>query len=175
MTVEAGHNIDPIAAKKLKEDSYVDDFCTGGSKAEVARMMGQRLSDGSYTGTVCKILSKGNLKVKVMVPTGEKDQEAKDLLGNKVLGYSWEATSDNMSVKFPVNISGRIRKLKKKPDLTPDTLHLLSGVKLTKKLCLGITNGFFDFLGISCPYILRFKMLEKKNTRESFPCVSIRS
>ena len=30
ITVEAGHDIDPVAAKKLKQDSYVDDFCTGG-------------------------------------------------------------------------------------------------------------------------------------------------
>ena len=112
ITVDAGHDIDPVAAKKLKQDSYVDDFCTGGSKAEVARMMGQRLCDGSYSGTVCKIFSKGSLKVKVMVASEEQDQEAKDLLGNKVLGYIWEATTDNMGVKFSVNISGRKRKLK---------------------------------------------------------------
>ena len=116
-------------------------------------MMGQRLSDGSYTGTICKIMSKGGLKVKVMVASEEQDQEAKDLLGNKVLGYDWEATSDNMGVKFAVNISGRIRKLKKKPDLTPDSLHLLSGVKLTKRLALVSPMGSLTFLASAVPLL----------------------
>ena len=162
VTVDAGENIDLVAAKKLKEDSYVDDFVTGGSKSEVVKMMGERLGKGVYSGTVSAILKKGNLKVKVMIPTGETNQEAMDLLGNKVLGYGWNASTDEMAVRFPINISKRIRNLKEKPDLTPDTLHLLSDVKLTKRLCLGITNGFLDFLGISCPFLLRFKLLMKQ-------------
>ena len=52
ITVEAGKDIDPDAAKKLKEDSYVDDFVTGCSPAEVVRMMGQRLGEGVYSGTI---------------------------------------------------------------------------------------------------------------------------
>ena len=57
-------------------------------------MMGKRLDDGSYDGTICQILKLGNLKVKVMVPSGEVDISAKELLGSKVLGYYWDATSD---------------------------------------------------------------------------------
>ena len=44
----------------------------------------------------------------------------------------------------------------------------LPGVKLTKRMCLGITNGFLDFIGIACPFTLRFKLLMKElfNNRE---------
>ena len=49
LTADAGQEIDPVAARKLKKDSYVDDHVTGGTRAEVERMMGTRLEDGSYT------------------------------------------------------------------------------------------------------------------------------
>ena len=162
LTADAGHAIDPIAAERIKKDSYVDDHITGGSPSEVKRMMGNRLGDGSYDGTVCQILKKGNLKVKVMVPSGELDDTAKDLLGNKVLGYSWNATSDNMAVTLSINTSGRVRKMKPKPDVTVENFHLLESTKFSKKICLSLTNGFVDFLGISCPFLLRFKLLMKE-------------
>ena len=52
--------------------------------------------------------------------------------------------------------------MKQKPDLTVDTLDLLQTTKLTKRLCLSITNGFIDILGIACPFTLRFKLLMKQ-------------
>ena len=36
-----GYDIDPETARKIVEDTYVDDGCTGGSKDEVARMIGE--------------------------------------------------------------------------------------------------------------------------------------
>ena len=101
LAADAGGHIDPSAAKKIKMDSYVDDHVTGGSFADVQRMVGERMDDGSYTGTVCRIFAKGNLKVKVMVASGENNEEVKELLGNKVLGYQWDSTSDMMSF-FPL-------------------------------------------------------------------------
>ena len=35
-------------------------------------------------------------------------------------------------------------------------------MKLTKRLYLGICNGFADFLGVACPFTLRFKLLMKQ-------------
>ena len=162
LVADAGRDIDPVATEKIKRDSYVDDHITGGTKAEVMRMMGSRLEDGSYDGTVCQIMKKGNLKVKVMVSSWEVDQAAMELLGNKVLGYIWDATSDQMAVNLSVNTSGRVRKMKPKPDLTVETLHLLESTRFTKKVCLSIVNGFIDILGISCPFLIRFKLLMKE-------------
>ena len=117
LTADAGKHIDPVASRKLKQDSYVDDHITGGSKEEVKRMMGVKQEDGSYSGTFGEILKKGKLLVKVMVPSGETDKEAMDMLGNKVLAYYWDATSDQMAVMLPINTSGRVRKIKLKPEL----------------------------------------------------------
>ena len=162
LTADAGEMIDPVASKKIKLDSYVDDGVTGGSRSEVNRMVGARLEDGTYSGTIGQIFKKGPLRTKVMVVSGETDKSATDLIDNKVLGYHWEASTDNMAVLLPINISGRVRKMKLKPDLTVDSINLLHTTKLTKRLCLGITNGFVDFLGIACPFTLRFKLLMKQ-------------
>ena len=45
-------------AKKLKADTYVDDFHSGGSQADVSRMMG--IKDpltGQFTGTIPRLLN----------------------------------------------------------------------------------------------------------------------
>ena len=47
--------------KKLLEDFYVDDRTTGGSKREVDRMIGTKLSDGSFSGTIPSIMRKVGL------------------------------------------------------------------------------------------------------------------
>ena len=163
MTAEAGREIDPVAADKIINDSYVDDGVTGGSKAEVERMKGARLGQGSYSGTLGQILSLGKLRMKVVVTTGEQDTELTKLIGDKVLGYNWNTVSDSMSVSLPVNITKKkTKKLRSGPDLTVESLGLLREVKLSKRLCLGITSGFLDFLGIACPFTLRFKLLMKQ-------------
>ena len=103
-------------------------------------MKGHRLADGSFSGTVAQILNKGKLKLKVIVTTGETDEEVKHLIGNKVLGYRWEATGDEMAVTLPVNVTKKKnKKLRSGPDLTKETLHLLAGFTLTKRICLGLT------------------------------------
>ena len=163
MTANAGRDIDNVAADKIIRDSYVDDGVTGGTKAEVERMKGHRLGDGTYSGTLTQILSRSKLKMKVAVTTGETNEEVKNLIGNKVLGYDWNATTDVMAVRFPVNLTKKKnKKLRSGPDLTVESLASLASLKLSKRLCLGVTNGFLDFLGISCPFTLRFKLLMKE-------------
>ena len=136
---------------------------TGGSKKSVARMKGIRSDTGKYSGTLSKILALGNLNVKAMISSYETDTEAVDLMGSKVLGYQWNVVNaDQLEVKLPMNISGRIRKVKPKPDLTIDTLSLLDTAKFTKRVCLSLANGVIDILGLACPFMLRFKLLMKQ-------------
>ena len=126
-------------------------------------MKGDVLKDGSYTGTLAQILETGNFKIKVIVSSGEKNAEHKDLIGNKVLGYGWDATSDTMSVSFLVNVTKKkTKKLRSGPCLTVDDLSSLASITLTRRVCLGITNGFLDFLGLMCPITIRFKLLMKE-------------
>ena len=162
ITADEGYDIDPIAATKIKKDSYVDDMVTGGTAAEVKRMKGEKLADGTYSGTMTRILNLGKLKLKVIVTTGESDESVKHLINNKVLGYSWNATNDEMGVIFTVHLTNKRRKIRTKPPITKDTIDLLDSTVFTKRICLGITNGFFDFLGISCPFLIRFKLLMRK-------------
>ena len=51
---------------RLMIDSYVNDGVTVDSGAEVERMKGERLGDGSYSGNLAKILNLGKLKMKVV-------------------------------------------------------------------------------------------------------------
>ena len=162
MLAESGRSIDPVAADRLTRDSYVDDGVTGGTYEEVKKMKGDLLETGFYTGTLAQILGKGNFKIKVIVITGEQNSELTNLIGNKVLGYGWNASTDQMSVSFPVNITKKkTKKLRSGPCLSVEDLKSLSSIKLTRRICLGITNGFLDFLGLACPLTIRFKLLMK--------------
>ena len=67
-----------------------------------------------------------------------------------------------MAVNFPVYLSNKRKKPRTHPPLSVDDLHLLDSTVFTKRLCLGITNGFLDFLGIACPFTLRFKLLMRE-------------
>ena len=84
LIAESGREVDPIAADRIIRDTYVDDGVTGGSEYEVTKMKGVRLEDGSYSGTLGQILDKGKLKMKVIVTTGETNEDLKHLIGNKV-------------------------------------------------------------------------------------------
>ena len=162
MTADVGWDIDPVAAQKIKDDSYVDDNVSGGNSEEVKRMKGERLSDGTYSGTMRQILDLGNLKMKVIVSTGETDEAVKHLIGSKVLGYHWNASDDKMASMFVVHLSNKKRKVRTQPALTVDTLDLLDSTSFTKRICLGICNGFLDFMGIACPFTIRFKLLMRE-------------
>ena len=43
-------------SKKLLKDTYVDDGTTGGSRRQVERMIGRKLEDGSYSGTISAMM-----------------------------------------------------------------------------------------------------------------------
>ena len=73
MVADAGEFIDPVAARKLKDDSYVNDNLSGGSREEVKHMVGERLPDRRFNGTMQQILNLGSLTAKVFVTSGEKD------------------------------------------------------------------------------------------------------
>ena len=144
-------------------DTYVDDTCSGGSDEQLDRMIGSCQPDGSFTGSFGQILRKGGLDIKVLVRSGETDQTKKDMIGDKVLGYGWDSETDMMKVTFPVNVSKKKGKgLRECPDLTVDSLSVLPETVLTKRICLGLANTFVDFLGLACPFVLRFKLLMKE-------------
>jgi len=62
------------------------------------------------SGTMQRILDIGNLKVKTIVRTGEKDNKSSSLIGANVLVYGWDQSSDKMKVKFPIIIINKKRE-----------------------------------------------------------------
>ena len=162
LTAEAGRDIDPIAADRIKEDCYVDDGLTGGSVEEVARFKGLKLADGSFSGTIPQIFAKGNWKLKAMVESGDTNQEQIEKLGGNVFGYMWDVTNDVMGVRFPVNLSKKRRSIRTEPNLTLDDIEKLRILDLTKRKLLGFVNGFSDPAGIASPWYQKLKTLMKK-------------
>ena len=103
-------SIDPLAAIRIKEDRYVDDLSTGGTPGEVDRFMGKETSDLQQDGSIPQILSKGSLKLKVMVSSGESNLEKLEKIGSKILGVGWNPTSDNLNFNFSVSLVNKTKK-----------------------------------------------------------------
>ena len=162
LAAEAGEEIDPEAAVCIKDDTYVDDGVTGGSKEQVSRFIGNKNEDGTFDGTIPQILSKGKFKVKAMTYAGDTDQSQIDLLGSNVFGYIWQVTEDRMAVKFPVNLSKKKRSVRSEPNMTVDDIEKLKMMKLSKRNLLGFVNGIGDPLGIGSPWYMKLKLLMKK-------------
>ena len=162
MIADLGLDIDEEACKKIKEDMYVDDGVTGGKKLDVERMVGNRDEDGNFDGTLPTILRKGNYFVKDISVGGKQDQADENLLGNKVFGYIWNHKEDTMGIQFSINMSRKRRGVRVKPDLTLADLDSLRSITMTKRLLLGVTNSFGDFLGIASPYTIKLKLSMKK-------------
>ena len=162
LVADAGVDIDPEASKKIKDDLYVDDGLTGGDEELVARFVGEKLPDGSFNGTLSKILALGNYKIKAMTVSGSKKSEDSDLMGNKVLGYTYDVEDDMLGLHFGMNISKKKRSVRLEPNLTLQDVDKLRSSTLSKRVLLGVTNGFGDFLGIGTPHTIKFKALMRE-------------
>ena len=73
-------------SKKLLQDTYVDDGTTEGSRRQVKRMLGTKLEDRSYSGTISAMMKQVILKLKTILSSVSQDQKNLLKLSNKVLG-----------------------------------------------------------------------------------------
>ena len=109
-----------------------------------------------------QVIDLGSLTAKVLATSGEKNESLKDLISNKALGYHWNASTDMMAVMFLIYLTNKRKKPRLSPPLSLETLGLLDSTVFTKRICLGITNGCLDFLGLACPILLRIKLLMRQ-------------
>ena len=87
VTCQLYNSVDPLAARRLCTDMFVDDLCSGGEKEEVDRFMGDKEVDSLVcSGTMSRIMRRGGLNFKAMQKSGEEDGEKLKLLGGAVLG-----------------------------------------------------------------------------------------
>ena len=132
LVADAGAHIDPEAAMRIKNDVYVDDGLTGGTKEQVERFVGSKTADGSYDGTFSEILKLGNFRIKAFGISGQKVSEESSLLGAKVLGYVYNIEEDMMAVTFPINLSRKRRSVRQEPDLSLQDVDSLKSRTLSK-------------------------------------------
>ena len=145
-TAETNQEIDPIAAAKIRDDRYVDDVVTGGTPAEVVRFMGKEDQDFRCDGTIPSILSHSSLDLKVMVPSGESNQQKIAKLGSKVLGIPWNPLSDELSLHFTVTL---VTKDKSELTVIPDNYSTFDRDLITPSNLIHIINKIYDPLGLA--------------------------
>ena len=63
-----------------------------------------------------------------------------------------------MTVSLAINTSGRIKKMKKSPDVTFKDLDLLEKDKFTKRICLSLVTRLADVIGVAAPFLLNFHL-----------------
>ena len=157
-TADMAKDIDVVAAKKIKEDSYVDDLTTGGTREECLRFKGVEdpvtlLCDGTFP----QILAEGGFEVKAIALAGEKDGKALEKLGGAIFGFPYSTEADVLEVKFRVNLSEHRRKMPTGPDITVETLDQMQTAVLTKRVCLRVVSSQYDMLGIASPLTIIMK------------------
>ena len=96
LTASIAGGEDPRAARQLTLNSLVDDVGGGGTRAQVERMRGERLPDGTYTGTVSRILNAAGFKAKALVASRTCTAEEREALGGKFLGLSYDMSRDEI-------------------------------------------------------------------------------
>ena len=68
-------------------------------------MIGRKLEDRSYSGTIPAMMKQVELKLKTIVSSVSQDQEALSKLSDKVLGCLYNPKKDTIGVKFVFNPS----------------------------------------------------------------------
>ena len=81
--------------------------------------------------------------------SGEQDLEQIEKLGTTIFGYVWNSVTDEMGVKFPVNLSKKRRSVRVQPNIKLSEVDKLGEIRLTKRILLGFVNSFGDPLGIA--------------------------
>ena len=95
-------------------------------------MVGEKLDDEKYSGTLQQILSMGNFNIKAMTVSGVENIKDSNLMSIKVLGYSYDHVEDMLGVSFEMNINTKKHSIRSEPDLTIEYVQKLRSVQLTK-------------------------------------------
>ena len=146
---------------KLLKDTYVDDGTTGGTKKQVDRMLGSKMEDGSYSGTIPRMMKKVGLKLKTIVASKSSDQESISKLSDKVLGYLYDPVEDRLGIKFVFNPAKKRKGAKVRPDLTLNDVDSFIKTPQSRRSLLAICNAVYNPLGLATPFTIKLKILIK--------------
>ena len=99
--------IDQQAASQLVRSGFVDDIGGGGTLEEVRRMKGERQGDGTYSGTVPKVLLQGGFTAKALIQSGDCSEEEAHAMGGKFLGIKYDPQVDEIQVGIKTTIRAK--------------------------------------------------------------------
>ena len=68
----------------------VDNNGEDGTLGDMKRMRGEHMEDGSYMGTVSRVLSMAGFRSKALVPSRTKVQAEVEAIGGKFLGLGFD-------------------------------------------------------------------------------------
>ena len=125
-------------------------------------MIGTKLEDGSFSGTIPQMMKKVGLKLKTIVTSKSLDQESMSKLSEKVLGYLYNPVDDRIGVKFVFNPAKKRKGAKVKPDLTLDDVDIFIKTPQSRRSLLAICNAVYDPLGLATPFTKKLKRLMKQ-------------
>ena len=151
-TAEIHKHIDENAAQKIKDDTYVDDLLSGDENHEKA---------GVLKDNIKLILSKGNFRTHSFITSGDT-AENMSLIGSgelsKVLGVGWDPRRDAFTVQVRLNLSKKVRGVRKEKDLSNEDIDNLLNRKLTRQMLMGVTASCYDPYGLLAPITVQTKI-----------------
>ena len=120
--------IDLVLTKKLEKGGYFGDQVCGGRTHKINKVAGEVEENNgkfTYSSTISQVFAQVGLKPKVIVKSGKTNKKYNDKLGGSVLGYAWDPSFDEVTVKIKVNVSRKKFCVKIEDDLNEDTCNTL--------------------------------------------------
>ena len=168
LTASISNKLDPMAARQLTLNSLVDDVGGGGTVQDVERMRGVRNDDGSYSGTVSRILKYAGFKAKALVPSGTELKEEREALGGKFLGLSYDVRHDTIEMSIaPIIRMTKRRSRQRRAQVESITDEWLEDLRvgekvLTRRRVLAFIMSQYDPLGLLSHFMLTGKLLLRR-------------
>ena len=128
------------------------------SKKQFACMIGTKLSDGSFSGTIPSMMKKVGLKLKTIVTLHSQDQESLAKISDRVLGYLYNLQKDLLGVKFSFNPAKKTKGAKDKPHVTLKDVDAFIKSPQTWRSLLSICIAIYDTLGLAYLYSIKLKI-----------------
>ena len=140
-------DINPEAARMLREDAYVDDIITGVETKAQGALVDKDIRE---------IGEKGNFVFKPVVLSGD------NIAPQTVLGIEWKPKEDVLSILCKVNVSAKRKGARTGCDLDLDLLMENLPETLTMRETFSIIMAQFDPLGLIGPITLQLKLVMRK-------------
>ena len=160
-TAELYEYIDPVAAEKLKNDSYVDDIATGDKTTAQAKMLMKNIE---------AILAKGGFHLKGFVLSGDDTESSVALMGSgevgRVLGVGWCPATDEICVVVRIYLSKKKKGVNRDKEVKLEDIPAMIQEKLTRSIILAVTNSIYDLYGFFIPFTICMKVVIRETYKK---------